>query len=172
MNNLFYTGIGSRETPPDILAKMTEISKFLASKGFILRSGGADGADAAFEAGADKKQIFLPWKGFNKNKSYFYTPTQECFDLAEKIHPAWDKCSLGAKKLHARNTQQVLGEKLNEPSLFIVCWTPKGEASGGTATAIRLAEQNHIPVFNLGKDGDLEKLREMIRGICSQDTNS
>lgn len=54
-----YTGIGSRETPPDILELMTKIARFMFKQGFTLRSGGADGADSAFEAGAenDKESI-------------------------------------------------------------------------------------------------------------------
>ena len=45
-----YTGIGSRETPGLILALMGRISARMDRLGFTLRSGGADGADAAFEA--------------------------------------------------------------------------------------------------------------------------
>ena len=34
-----------------------------------LRSGGADGADLAFEIGAANKEIYLPSKDFNNNSS-------------------------------------------------------------------------------------------------------
>ena len=46
------TGIGSRETPPKVLADMDYIAAELASKGWRLRSGGARGADGAFGNGA------------------------------------------------------------------------------------------------------------------------
>ena len=46
-----YTGIGSRETPTAILDLMIAIGGVLAQRGFTLRSGGADGADDAFEQG-------------------------------------------------------------------------------------------------------------------------
>lgn len=45
---MFYTGIGSRQTPPEILKMMTKIATQLESKGWVLRSGGAEGADEAF----------------------------------------------------------------------------------------------------------------------------
>ena len=63
----YYAGIGSRETPKNICLYMTAIAKRLASLGYTCNSGGADGADSAFERGAViNRQIFLPWDGFNK----------------------------------------------------------------------------------------------------------
>lgn len=63
-NKRYYAGIGSRESPPGILALMVEVGKFLAQKGYVLRSGGADRADKAFEQGCDQvqgqKEIYLP----------------------------------------------------------------------------------------------------------------
>ena len=62
---MYYAGIGSRETPKNKCRLMTKIAKILSGK-YTLRSGGADGADSAFEAGAgDNKQIFLPSNYFN-----------------------------------------------------------------------------------------------------------
>ena len=46
---IFYAGIGSRETPPEFIDEFIKIGKWLGSHGYILRSGGADGADSAFE---------------------------------------------------------------------------------------------------------------------------
>lgn len=47
--NMTYAGVGSRETPPEILAEMTKIANELAAKKYKLQSGGAIGADMAFE---------------------------------------------------------------------------------------------------------------------------
>lgn len=164
MKILCYTGIGSRETPPEILAKMTQIATYLASRDYYLRSGGAPGADSAFEDGAgDKKQIFLPWRGFNGNKSNLFEIHPDAFETASRIHPAWDRCSQAAKKLHARNVHQVLGCNLNDPSEFVVCWTKDGEAVGGTATAIKLALHIGISVFNLGSPDGLQLLRKRMK---------
>jgi predicted Rossmann fold nucleotide-binding protein DprA/Smf involved in DNA uptake len=41
----FYAGIGSRETPPDILEWMTSLAANLETMNYVLRSGGAQGAD-------------------------------------------------------------------------------------------------------------------------------
>ena len=47
----YYAGIGSRNTPKEVLDVFESIGKYLALQGFVLRSGGADGADRAFERG-------------------------------------------------------------------------------------------------------------------------
>ena len=52
MATLRYAGIGARATPAAVLADMETIAAWLARTGWILSSGGADGADSAFAAGA------------------------------------------------------------------------------------------------------------------------
>ena len=68
---MFYTGIGSRDTPDEVLRWFKIYADVLAELGFTLRSGAAPGADAAFEEGCDrvdgKKEIYLPWKGFQNS---------------------------------------------------------------------------------------------------------
>lgn len=149
MSELIYTGVGSRETPQDIYTLMSKIAQKLSEMDYTLRSGGADGADLAFESGAGKKEIYIPWKGFNDSPSNFYNIPEEAFEVAAKIHPAWDKLGQGAKKLHARNILQVLGQNLDKPSKFLVCWTSNGKDTGGTRTAIVLAREYNVPVINL-----------------------
>lgn len=154
--NKTYAGIGSRETPTDVLELMQDVAQFLASKGFTLRSGGAGGADSAFEEGCDKaegsKEIYLPWKGFNNNKSTLCTVSNSALKLAEHFHPAWNRCSQGAQKLHARNLYQILGKDLNDKVDFVVCYTVGGLGGGGTGQAIRVAKYYNSPVYDLGKN--------------------
>lgn len=154
--NKYYAGVGSRETPQNVLAIMTEIGTKLAELGYILRSGGADGADEAFEVGCDsvggKKEIFLPWKGFNHRSSALVTVSVGAMKIAKDIHGAWDKCNEWVQLLHGRNVYQVLGQTLKNHSDFVVCWTEKGKTTGGTATAIKIAEKYNIAVYNLGSN--------------------
>lgn len=158
----YFTGVGSRGASPEILEKMVEIGKYLASRGYVLRSGGANGADMAFEQGCDLdngvKEIFLPWKNFNKNLSplfldAFDTAIQShAYTIAKAIHPNWEACGPISKKFHSRNIFQVLGKDLLTPSEFVVCWTPNGKIVGGTATAINLALGRNIKVINLATE--------------------
>jgi len=150
-NNVnYFTGIGSRETPKSLINDISLINDFLFKNNYILRSGGAGGADTFFEDNwKGKKEIFLPWKGFNNNNSELYQISSESMVLAEKFHPAWSKLSLPVKKLMSRNICQILGQNLNTPTNFVVCWTKDGKDTGGTGQAIRLAQSLNIPIFNL-----------------------
>lgn len=172
-----YTGIGSRSTPEGILKQMTILAIHLASIGLTLRSGAADGADAAFESGAgSQKEIFLPWRGFNSSTSQHYEVSQEALNLAGQIHPIFNQLKPSVQRLHARNTYQVLGKDLNTPSLFVICYTPCGSEdqstltskSGGTATAIKLASSNSIPVFNLNRPDAINRLYTFIGKLSCQ----
>lgn len=147
-----YAGIGSRITPPSVLARMRDLAGALEARGFVLRSGGARGADTHFEVGVHDRnnvEIYLPWPGFRGHWSPRCYVTAEALALAARFHPNWSACSREAKLLHARNGYQVLGPDLASPSKFVACWTADGEASGGTGQAIRIANAHNIPVFNL-----------------------
>lgn len=149
----YYTGVGSRKTPQDILRLMEKMGKRFAELGYILRSGGANGADSAFERGCDmgggQKQIFLPWQGFNNSRSEYFVVGSDAIEMAERYHAAPWALNHTTRLFHGRNCYQVLGPELAEPSSFIVCWTEDGEPVGGTATAIRIGLDRDIPVFNL-----------------------
>jgi hypothetical protein len=167
---IYYAGIGSRETPKDMLLKFEHAAMIFAKKGFVLRSGGAKGADSAFEIGCDsvrgQKEIFLPWKGFENSSSTLYNTSGEALKIAEEFHPYWSKLSDGARKLQARNCYQVLGYDLKTPSSFIICWTKNGSGSGGTGQAIRIAKAHNIPVFDMGgNDGVAERLNNFINSL-------
>lgn len=161
----YYAGIGSRETPEEIIKIMIQIAESLGKKGVILRSGAAEGADTAFEVGCDnvngRKEIYLPWRGFGNSNSTLIVKDSKAFELVEKYHPGYLRLSQGALKLQARNSHQVLGLDLNTPSDFIVCYTPKGKGSGGTGQALRIAKDYSIPVFDCGLyEDDLELLKK------------
>ena len=73
-------------------------------------------------------------------------------------------------QFHTRNVFQVLGEDLNNPSKMLVCWTPDGAKetkdtsyiTGGTRTAIRLANVYGVPVYNLKNEDDLKKITDFL----------
>lgn len=165
MTVLFYSGIGSRETPPEYLELMTMLARKLASEGWMLRSGGAPGADSAFEDGtpAAQRVIYLPWRGFNERWNGVvpeaFSNYMEAEKIARRLHPAWDNLKRGARALMTRNIYQILGDDLRSPSRSVICWAsnPKfdGEGrvvdvKGGTGQAVRLAAEHNIPVYHLG----------------------
>ena len=145
----YYTGIGSRNTPKKILDMMRMSSIILAKKGYILRSGGACGADSTFESGCDsvngQKQIFLPWLEYNGRQGIVYQETPEYLQIVKDNHPNYRALSNGAKKLIGRNYLELVGLD-NVKSEFVICYDP-GE--GGTNYTHKLANKLGIKVYNL-----------------------
>jgi hypothetical protein len=150
----YYCGVGSRQTPDYICQVFSHIASQLDELGYTLRSGGAPGADLSFEKGANKKQIWLPWIGFNNSKEKYIYSKELTEPIARLVinDQHWNRLSEAGKKMHCRNVHQVLGNLVDEPiSEFVLCWTKDAETIGGTATAIKLANKFDIPVFNFGK---------------------
>lgn len=161
INNKYFAGIGSRSCPP-MLKEWYNLSKTLVDQNYILRSGGADGADTWWETLYDthkgKKEIYLPWENFNNNKSQLFEITDDAINLAQKFHPNWHMLSVAGQHLMARNGFQVLGKDLATPVSMVICWTPEGRETGGTAQSIRIASHYNIPVFNLALEQDKNSL--------------
>jgi hypothetical protein len=139
MKTKIYAGIGSRKTPPEILTKFQAVATLLENRGYTLRSGGAEGADSAFEAGVrqpNMKEILRPRDAHDMSRA-----------LASQIHPAWDQCNDYARDLHGRNVQIILGKDLHEPVMFVIAYTENPEF-GGTRTGLEVAKRRQIPIFN------------------------
>ena len=183
-----FAGIGSRETPPDALDLLYRASLWLVANGWTCRSGGAQGADTACEDGAlaalaDDRlhpppgggglEVYLPWPSFGRDSVHYQEitrlpgvtvrtlPTDAAVALAATVHPAWDGLRQGARKLHGRNSHQVLGSDLASPASMVLCWTKDGadgtpahpvtRDTGGTGQALRLAVARGIPILNVAR---------------------
>lgn len=170
-------GVGSRDTIPSILRDMRRIGEWCRSHNITVRSGHASGADEAFEKGAQEAcEAIYPWSGFNTDPSkggfttnaevVVYKPNTATEDIARKYHPKYDYLKASVKKLMCRNVWQVLGETLNDPVKFAVCWTEGAKGEGGTGQAIRVANGYGIPVYDMGDpkmtyDFIITKLKEL-----------
>lgn len=168
----YYAGIGSRETPPGICHSMTGLARHLAAMGWILRSGGARGADQACENGVPQRpvriesgevvwvggmQIYLPFKGYNQK--FEWGPYIVAGDwpwartIAHRHYKGLSKRDEATRRFMTRNVAIILGgtaEGPGVPSEFVVCWTREGKALGGTRRALDIAKAYDIPVYNLG----------------------
>lgn len=151
---MYYCGIGSRSTPPEILEEMRKIGRYFAKKGLILRSGGAKGADSAFEEGCDE---------VNGKKEIFYSKDSDLASraIASKYLLHWDRYTPYVQGLFARNVKIILGNDLSCPADFVVCWTPKGDVVGGTGHSLKIAIDSRIPTYNLALWQDREALHNL-----------
>lgn len=153
---------------------MESFGYFMAVRGWLLRTGGAPGADQAFERGCDEaggdKLLCLPWDGFERRHGFVPERHSEPWELALSI--LCRACRTGpsfwattrrpsVEKLIVRNVFQVLGTDLRQPSRFVVCWTRGGRRIGGTSYGIQVAEYYSIPVINLGRPDWRRALHEV-----------
>lgn len=168
-----YAGIGSRETPEDILCIQFRLGKTLCDIGWHGLSGEAPGPDQVYHEGAKQSRrykevgftAFLPWSGFEKA---WHDPSKGYWDLKRTgfIKRAW-WLGIGARgtdaglkqggiAMHSRNAHQILDVDMRSPVQFVSCYArPKGKEGhvhGGTGTAVALAMHFHIEVLNLYTD--------------------
>jgi O-acetyl-ADP-ribose deacetylase (regulator of RNase III) len=175
-NGKTFAGIGSRETPGDVADLMRRYAAAACLSGYTLRSGGADGADLAFEDGmrvaleiakekgitlAEGNRVYLPWASFRRDlEGMSFTSTVEhprSIAMVEEHHPMGKSLSRGPMALMRRNCHQVLGDDLRDPVHRIICWTQDGATAGpqtssktgGTGMAIRLADIHGVSIYNM-----------------------
>jgi hypothetical protein len=176
-----YVGIGSRETPPDVLALMQALAGKLAREGWLLRTGLSPGADQAFYRGALLSgadiELYLPWPGFQADarpdvegaavRELSGASAAAC-ELGRRFHPDWEGLALPERQLLARDAHEVLGADLETPAELVVCWTADGSLDGqdlyedGTGQALRIAHRHGIPVLNLARPGGIHDLVPLI----------
>lgn len=162
---MYYTGVGSRKAPSDVLDLMYRFAQLQRKR--KLRSGNAYGPDTAFEQGALHSDIYLPWRKPNCKDNYIvnYTEKQNAFadGILEEVFP-YRIYRQTTRALFRRNVWQVIGlcHSVNDaiPSEFMVCYTEDGATcegeyvvgvTGGTGIAICIADMFHVPVYNLGR---------------------
>lgn len=166
-----YAGIGSRKTPANVLAVMSDVAKYLQGLGYTLYSGGAKGADTAFSNGVT-----------DRTAKTIFTASDVQLDekaktIAREVHPNPSALSDVAVNLMARNTYQIMGADLDSPVDFVLAWTPNGETkasdrvyhgkddpknTGGTGQAIAIASIKGIPVINMANPNWKAQLKEVI----------
>ena len=169
---MIITGIGSRETPNKIMLEMEKIGEYCKNNNITVRSGHADGADWAFEKGAQQRCIaYLPWQNFNSNlksnaRIVVVPSDDKYYEITKTFHPNVKALSRGALSLMNRNACQVLGLNLDKYTNCIVCWTKDGKLMGGTAQAIKIANFYNIPVYNMFFE-NLNTSEKIIAKICT-----
>lgn len=182
-----YAGVGSRETPPEVLEMMFRIGKVLCDMGWDGWSGEAPGADYFFHAGAKASASYgegrfsaiIPWQGFKTegevrvyskpgNNIYLlesFNVSRKAYCLGIGARGTGAGLKPGGVALHTRNAIQVLGADLASPVRMVVAYAKEdknGRPKGGTATAINLARHLKIPVINMWTKEGLDRAMDFL----------
>ena len=155
MSDRYYAGIGARSAPEEALGAMRRLATSLRENGWVLRSGGAQGSDRAFESAAGRDKEVMTPRNMGMTSGGVATPprwevrTISPFCLEYPI----EQMKPYVQALLARNAMIVVGVAGDCHVDFVVCWTPTDDPcdpqAGGTRYACRLASSLGIPVFNL-----------------------
>ncbi|MGX9960661.1 hypothetical protein ACW0US_18085 [Xanthomonas euvesicatoria] len=162
---------------------LTHVLAAHARAGFGIRTGDADGGDAAARAAAAAvpgcaHEVY----GVSRARypcsillvDQHPVVQAAALQLAERHHPAWRWQKAFARQLHARNGFQVLGVGLDDPSERLICFAPKSEfdaggklknVAGGTGQAVRLAYAHGIEALNLDVAAHRQRLEPYLEGF-------
>lgn len=138
-----------------MLRELIKVGSWVRESNYSGRSGHAPGSDLAFEIGCKEAcTVYLPWADFNKEapflgKPLIVKPRPDLDEMVRKFHPNPGALSRGAFALMRRNSCQVLGLNLDQPSDVVVAYRNPSAKTSGTDQAIRIASDRKIEVLNL-----------------------
>ncbi len=180
-----YAGIGSRETPDEVLEVMTKAAQWLASKGYKLQTGykrktgdriKEEGADKAFSIGAKNKELFGPDMANDKTIAIAHEVYPNLKGMWEYTYNKWvetvgetkaKEYADGAINLQARNTFQVFGASLDTPVDFVLFYAEETSnplrPKGGTGQAVEMARRKGIPTINMMDKNWRKQLEEVLQ---------
>lgn len=173
-----YVGTGNRDAPQGVLDDMKRLASELEGFGYMLRTGGMDGPEAAFEDGAKELELHLPWRGFNDKQSKFTFTSNQAKGIAAMFHTSFDALKPVIQTFLAKNVRLLLGKDLKSPAMFAIIWSEDGaetlkEKSSKTGSAghvIAIASAMKIPVYNIQRS-DAETRLKTYLGLLSDEQN-
>ena len=158
-----YAGIGDTNIPDNIQKLIIMLAEELAKDGYILRTGGAKGADIAFIEGCNKakgiKEVFYPSDLHVNAKT---------LKIAKEIHGHWEYCMNKEPKpgnkypfavqAHCRNMKIINGDQLNNPVEFTIAYQDINQVTGGTWQGIKYSQKLGVKVYNLFVEKDRNEI--------------
>ena len=138
--------------------------------GYTVRTGTLEGLESKAEMLPVRKELLLPWKGFNEKESQFTSSTPLIKGIAKKYMKAgnWDELKPAMQGFLQKNARLVTGHYGNSPAKFVICWSQDQAESqnqvtfntGNIAHALTIAAAWHVPVFNLARPDAEARLTE------------
>lgn len=176
--NRMFTVMSHGDVPGEAVILIEQISKLLISKGFTFRYDGNNQdklSTQAYIASKQRCEIFLPWKGFNKEVTgKLNRPSATAYGFASSLHRAFNKIPPTVRAIVARNVHVILGDECNTPVNLFITWTSDGaevskdvkfETTGNASFFINACDTLDIPVFNLKNNTAKDRIVEFINAL-------
>ena len=147
-----YAGFGSWNTPAHIVVVIESLGRALAEAGWTLRTGGAAGAESAFERGCDavggRKELVGRPADIESASAQFWPET---------LLP-WAQLSANTRALLAQSACQILGPDLDAPAKFLAYWKSTDGRSFEIDHALQIAAAHAVPCVRIEHPINLSRL--------------
>ncbi len=167
--------IGSRRISESQYKYLVSVAEAFARRGWMVRTGVADGADHAAMVGTrnvnpDLLHTYLPWANYNKqyqadtDHATVYDPKEHITwgQSVYRYHPAPQRLSRGAFSLMARNWGILMHE---QPVDAVVALPMSLSDVGGTGEGMRIAKGNSIELFTVCEKDERQRLKAFLSGL-------
>lgn len=169
-----------RKVSDEVLNKFAKIAKYLSTKGFVFRHHGS--ADSKLQnailAVPDIKSLsYLAWTKYNQNikKSVIKNPNRTCYEYACNYHSKFNTIPSSIRAKLAAQMAAMFTEKFNDPIDLLICYNEYGDEIitkdtdyknlGNTSFFLKVAADNNISVFNLGKEDAINRIVEFVKNM-------
>jgi len=176
--NRMFTVVTHGEVPGEISLLIEQISKLLLTKGFTFRYDGNNKDTAstkAYQTCKSRCEIYLPWKGFNKDvTAKLNKPSEKAYGYASGFHGGFNKIPSSVRAIVAHNVHVLLGDECNTPVNLFITYTTDGaevkadvkyETTGPVSFFITACDALDIPVFNLKNPTAKERIVEFLNTL-------
>lgn len=165
-----YAATGNQNPPPEVLSRIESVVRRLNQLGFTARTGGFEGVEETVEKAAAKKEVHLPWRGFNDKESKFTWTKERATSVARMFQPGFDALKKPVQTFLAKNARLILGDSMASPALFLIVWTEDGcntskrrnAQTGFSGHPIAIASALGIPIYNFQNPDDERRLNEYL----------
>ena len=164
--------------PKEVGEKLLELTKALATKGFIFRYNGDN--DPIFKDILNSDSIivdsYLPWKKFNTDAPNvkMVRPVEQAYKHASYYHKGFPKLPNNVRTILARDVHVLLGEDCRRAVSFMIAYTSDGceskdkinfKTTGNVSFPIAIAEEVNIPIFNIKNEDAISRLIEYLKTL-------
>lgn len=153
--SVVFSGNDNLPEAPAVL--MGRLIPAFEKAGFEIRSGGTNGMDEVVEKIAQKVDLHLPFRGFNKKESKSQFSNEICKEFARRAQPDIESLPKVQKAILEKNPRLLFGKYLTAPAQIVIVWSSDGcelnhevtNRSGSAGHLVKLAIASGIPVINL-----------------------
>lgn len=172
------------DLPDNVIEQLVKVAAYLVKNGYTFRhTGSADNKlqNEILKIPGINVETFLPWKGYNKDiKTPEMTkPTPKGYRITAGLHRAFTKLPNAVRAIISRDLHSVIGAKCNDKTSLVLCYTTDGSEAwfkgidfkvmGDVMWYIEIATKASVPIINLGKDGSIARIKELVESSTKKD---